>query len=191
MYMKKWLILPLALLCSLSHAQLLENDLSLRYEISEPLPWIEGTTNQIRLIVRNPSPRFTIALIDLVPVPVVPGQHFFVQFEDETCGRSSFCENFGNACLETQLIRPNSEVTCPVNVQLIEVKQLSRQLRYRVRGFAVNTFDPDLSNNNVAFTVEGVKVPSIVTAVPMYPFGYGLMGLLMLGLGGWAVRRNG
>ena len=177
-------------LCSLSHAQLLENDLSLRYEISAPLPWVEGTTNQIRLIVRNPSPRFTIALIDFVPVPVVPGQHFFVQFEDKTCGRSSFCEDFGNDCLETPLIRPNSEVTCPVSVQLIEVKQLARQLRYRVRAFAVNTFDPDLSNNNVEFTVEGIKRPSIVTPVPINLLSYGLMGLLVLVLGGWAARKS-
>ena len=187
--MKLYKSLILAVLVCFSfdaQSQTFPVDVAIRAELSTPLPWILGSTNELRLVVENRSNRDTRGTIRVQPLSNGPTDVF--KFISDSCRRNADCEQFGTLCYDTPIILAGAETQCVLTRQPIQIGQQNRFTRYTYRDLIAPHFDPDLTNNSVDVRITLVAQPP--TQVPLSPMSYGLMGLMVLGLGGWAVRRT-
>ena len=169
-----------------AQAQRLPVDVAIRTELSAPLPWILGSTYELRLIVENRSDQDTQGFIRRTFL--VPGLVDSFEFIADSCLRNADCEQFGSLCYDTPVLPAHGTAECVVTRRPQQLRGQDFFARYTYQNLISTQFDPDLSNNSADVRINLVAVP--VTQLPLSPMSYGLMGLLMLGLGGLVVRRS-
>lgn len=162
-------------------------DLSYRAELVPLPPYRTGQHFTYRQIVTNNSTLFfTYAIIQPVtPIPpnVLPFDSFSPNGSVSGCG---VC--LSEVCLETPIILPKQSVVCERGFVAGNSVGNPPRLRARVfHPFNIAT-DPNPSNNEAQVSLE--VLPEPIVSVPLSRWSYGLMTLLMLGLGGWVVRRS-
>ena len=169
-------------------AQIFGADLSLRVEVQPPMPVPLGTNITVKFTAKNNSAFPAFGGIgqfrDAIPPNVPP----FDQVGFESSSNCFLCDNFSTICFETGLLNPGAEVQCEYTRPAQTYTGNPQRLRWVVFNFPVGTDDPNNSNNIVQF--EYRFLPPIPVQVPLAPLSYGLMGLLVLGLGGLAARKS-
>jgi hypothetical protein len=183
---KSFLLLAIACCSFGANCQRLPVDVAIRTELSAPLPWILGSTYELRLIVENRSDLDTQGFIR--QTFLVPGLVDRFEFIADSCLRNADCEQFGSLCYDTPVLAARSSAECVLTRRPLQLRGQDFFARYTYQNLISTQFDPDLSNNSADVRINLVAVP--VTQLPLSPLSYGLMGLLLLGLGGLVVRRS-
>ena len=185
--LKSVIFAALACCCAFNaQSQQFPVDVAIRSELSSPLPWILGTTNELRLIVENRSNRDTRGIIR--QQILTAGLQDAYNFPGDSCRRNADCEQFGTICYETPIILAGAQAQCILRLQPIQLRGQDYFTRFTYRDLVAPHFDPDLTNNSVEVRITLLAQPPV--QAPISPLSYGLMGLLVLGLGGWTARKS-
>jgi hypothetical protein len=167
-------------------AQTFQVDVAIRFEPSTPLPWVLNSPYEIRLIVSNLSDRPTRGFIR--QRALVQGLVDRYEFFEESCRRTAECENFGSLCYDTPTIPAGGEAVCSITVIPREIRGQRFFARYTYQDIVSNHVETNLSNNSVDVLIPLID-PSKATQLPLSPWSYAALCLLVIGLGTTAARR--
>ncbi len=161
-------------------------DLSYRAELVPPPPYRIGQQFKLRMIVTNHSTQFfTYAIVE--PIQSIPPNvpPFDLITSSGPITNCDVC--LSGQCFETPVILPQQTIICEQGLRAESSSRNPVRLRAKVfHPFNIAT-DPNPSNDQDQVSVE--ILPEPIVSVPLSPLSYSLMSLLMLGLGGWALRR--
>jgi len=162
-------------------------DLSLRVEVIPPYPWLPGTEGKWLFTAKNESTGATArgVLEALNNTPDTPDQDKFL-FLGESCARISECDTFGLLCYDMGFLVAGQSAQCEVRFRAVERRNRRHDAPFVVSDKFGRTIDPNRSNNFVSIRPE---VAAFTVQAPISPASYALMALLMVGLGGLAVKR--
>jgi hypothetical protein len=167
-------------------AQTFQIDVAIRFEPSAPLPWLLNSPYQLRLYVSNLSGRPTRGLIR--QRILVPGLVDAYEFLGDSCRRTAECENFGFLCFDTPTIPTGGEAVCTINVIPRVLRGQSFFARYTYQDIVSDHFETNLSNNSVDVLIPLID-PAKATQLPLSPWTYAALILLVIGVGATAARR--
>jgi hypothetical protein len=188
--MKKLFMVVSVLWALLSHAALAQQppvDLSLSVQISPPYPWVPGTEGSVSFFAVNNGFFAVRSQLELLNRGEAPPDVDRFEILNRTCPTVAECENFGRSCYDMGVALPGQSKQCQFFLRAIERRQRRIEVVWRLYDGNFQSVDPNLSNNTVRFTPE---VAAFNTQVPLSPWGYSLLGILLFGLGTAAARRS-
>ena len=174
--------------CSAASQSLPEVDLLFRFEVIPARFVALGTNVTVRLAVTNLSTTRPaigeIVILRSVPPDKEPYDVFNPTGQPSNCGP---CIG-SDLCFRTEIIPAGETRYCDlyrVAAQYVGIPIRARAGVIHAQGTAI---DPNPSNNIEQITI-GILPPTPVQ-VPLSPLSYGLMSVLMLGLGSLVARRS-
>ena len=163
-------------------------DLGLRIESFPPMPVPLNAFVTVRWTVKNNSTTNSVLgeIFFLNPIP--PNVGVTDAFQPFGLGSCGSCLLGASNCDQTPIIQPGQEGYCERYYYAVGYNANPAFGRDRVFHVPGAWRDPNPSNDEVRYRFA-IQAPEPIQ-VPLSPLSYGLMGLLVLGLGGWAARRG-